>query len=80
MEEPEQEREDGTESPKGCGVGGAAPRRLASWPPSLRGPQRRGQRRLTRRLLGLPLRPPARPRPPPPAGAAATAADRKSVV
>lgn len=29
MEEPEQESEDGTESPKGCGAGGAAPEQLA---------------------------------------------------
>lgn len=73
MEEPEQEREDGTESPKGCGAGGAAPQRLAYWPPSPRGPRRRPQGRFTGGLLGLP-QPPARPRPPPPAAAAATAA------
>lgn len=76
MEEPEQEREDGTESPKGCGAGGAAPPRLAYGPPSPRGPRRRRQGRFTGGLRGLPLlpQPPARPRPPPPAAAAATAA------
>lgn len=66
MEEPE--REDGSASPKGCGAGGAAPRRPACRPPSPKGP--RG--RFTGGLRGLPLlpRPPARRarllQPPPP--------------
>lgn len=67
MEEPE--REDGSASPKGCGAGGAAPRRPACRPPSPRGPRGRFTG-----LRGLPLlpRPPARrarllqPPPPPP--------------
>lgn len=71
MEELEQEREDGIESPKGCGARGAAPQRLAYWPPSPRGPRRRRQGRFTGRLRGLP-QPLARSRPPPPAAAAAT--------
>lgn len=76
MEEPEQEREDGTESPKGRGAAGAAPQRPAYRPPPPRGPRRRRARRFTGGLRGLPLlpQPPARPRPPPPAAAAATAA------
>lgn len=76
MEEPEQEREDGSERPKGCGAGGAAPRRPACRPPSPRGPRRRRRGRFRGRLRGLPLlpRPPARPRPPPPAAAAAATA------
>lgn len=65
MEEPE--REDGSASPKGCGDGGAAPRRPACRPPSPRGPRGRFTG-----LRGLPLlpRPPARRarlfQPPPP--------------
>lgn len=73
MEEPEQEREAGTESPKGCGARGAAPQWLASRPASPKGPRQRGQGRFfTGTLRGLPppLGPPARPRPPPPAVAA----------
>lgn len=73
MEEPEQEREAGTESPKGCGARGAAPRRLFSRPASPKGPRQSGQGRFTGTLRGLPpppLGPPARPRPPPPAVAA----------
>lgn len=72
MEEPEQEREDGIESPKGCGARGAAPRRLACGPPSPRGTRRRRRGRFAGGLRGLPLLP-ARPRPPPPATAAAAA-------
>lgn len=75
MEEPEQEREDGTESSQGRGAGGATPPRLAGWPPSPRRPQRRRRGRFTGEARGPPLlpQPPARPRPPPPAAAAATA-------
>lgn len=72
-EQPEQEREDGTERPEGWGARGAAPPRLASRPASPRGPGQRGQGRFTGALRGLPpppLGPPARPRPPPPAVAA----------
>lgn len=75
MEEPEQEREDGTESPKGCGTRGTAPQRLAFQTASRRGPRQREQGRFTGTLQRLPLPspplcPPARPRPPPPAFAA----------
>lgn len=75
MEEPEQEREDGNESPTGSGASGADAPRLACGPPSPRGPRRRRHGRFTG-LRALPLlpRPPARPRSPPPAAAAATAA------
>lgn len=74
MEEPEQEREDGTESPKNRGAWGAVPQRLASRMASPRGPRQREERRFTGALQRLlpppPLCPPARPRPPPPAAAA----------
>lgn len=72
MEEPEQEREDGTESSQGCGAGEAVRQRLGVRPASPRVPGQREQGRLTGALRGPPppLCPPARPRPPPPAVAA----------